>query len=158
MNYSDWVKSVPKELNEDPLWRSEVCRLALFAGDIAWRDAAKLAEICHTLSMADQLLRATGSISANICEGYSRASGKDQARFYEYALGSAREARDWYFKARHSLGSTVTEHRLDLLAQICRHLLRMIPKYRGNTVKEESVSYDAQSTDWLTDDVPTSDL
>jgi four helix bundle protein len=158
MNYSDWVKSVPKELNEAPLWRSEVYRLALFAGDIAWRDAAKLAEIRHTLSMADQLLRATGSISANICEGYSRASGKDQARFYEYALGSAREARDWYFKARHALGATVTEHRLDLMAQICSHLLRMIPKYRGNFIREEDVEYATQIIDQLPDDISASEF
>ena len=25
-------------------------------------------------------------------------SGKDQARFYEYALEASREARDWYYK------------------------------------------------------------
>ncbi len=47
---------------------------------------------------ADSLWKMTvGSIRANIAEGYSRGTGKDRARFYEYALGSARESRDWYF-------------------------------------------------------------
>jgi len=50
------------------------------------------------------LYRAVGSIKANIAEGYSHRSGKDQARFYEYSLGSARESRGWYYDARHILG------------------------------------------------------
>jgi hypothetical protein len=98
------------------------------------------------------------ALARSNCEGYSRASGKDQARFYEYALGSAREARDWYFKARHALGATVTEHRLDLMAQICRHLLRMIPKYRGNSIREEDVEYDTQIVDQLPDDISASEF
>jgi four helix bundle protein len=52
------------------------------------------------LGLSDQLYEAVGSVSANLAEGYSRGTGKDRARFYEYALGSARESRDWYFKAR----------------------------------------------------------
>ena len=53
----------------------------------------KLAQDKRTIEVADQLFRAVGSVHANISEGYSRQSGKDQARFYEYALGSDREAR-----------------------------------------------------------------
>ncbi|MCB0113395.1 MAG: four helix bundle protein [Caldilineaceae bacterium] len=142
MKYQDWLAQIPPEITDDALWKSEVYRLALFLGDLAWHDAVKLAQKPFARSLADQLLRATGSISANVCEGYSRASGKDQARFYEYALGSARESRDWYFKARHVLGQEATDHRLNLLAQIIRHLLRMVPKYRGNTLKEDGVDYE----------------
>ena len=40
------------------------------------------------------------SISANIAEGYSRTSGRERAKFFEYANSSAREARDWLFKVR----------------------------------------------------------
>ena len=64
------------------------------------------------------LYRSVGSVSANIAEGYSRGTGKDRARFYEYALGSARESRDWYFKARHILGNEVVTHRLSLLTEV----------------------------------------
>ncbi|MFQ5594528.1 MAG: four helix bundle protein, partial [Anaerolineae bacterium] len=52
----------------------------------------------QTLGLSDQLYRALVSISSNIAEGYSRGTGKGRAQFYEYALGSARESRDWYFK------------------------------------------------------------
>jgi four helix bundle protein len=142
MKYQEWLAQVPAEIRDDPLWKSEVYRLALFLGDLAWHDASKLTEKPFARSIADQLLRAAGSISANVCEGYSRASGKDQARFYEYALGSAREARDWYFKARHILGEEATQHRLTLLSQIIRQLLKMVPKYRGNTIQEDGIGYE----------------
>src|ERR1043165_8172531 len=111
MTFEEWVETVPREIRDDAVWSVEVYRLALFAGDLAWHDATKLLGDKGTISMADQLHRAAGAISAEICEGYSRRSGKDQARFYEYALGSARESRDWYFKSRRVLGPGVTSHR-----------------------------------------------
>jgi four helix bundle protein len=77
--------------------------LALFVSDIGWHDVSKLVKDGRTIKLSDQLSRALGSISANIAEGYSRGTGKDRARFYEYALGSARESRDWYYKGRHIL-------------------------------------------------------
>jgi four helix bundle protein len=109
------------------------------------------------VSLADQLYRATGSISANISEGYSRASGKDQARFYEYALGSARESRDWYFKSRYILGAAVNHHRIDFLAEVIRQLLMMVPKYRGQHIKEEGISYEALSPSDLLQNDPMPD-
>src|SRR5512134_3826197 len=112
MNYADWQESVPDAIRADSLWRMAAYRLALFPGDVAWSDVTKLSKDRRTTGVSDQLYRATGSISATLAEGYSRGTGRDRARFYEYALGSAREARDWYFKARHVLGEPVAQHRL----------------------------------------------
>src|SRR5512145_207352 len=131
MTYEEWLVSVPRELSDDPLWRMEVYRLALFASDLAWHDASKLIQDKRTISLADQLYRAVSSIATNIAEGYSRQSGKDQARFYEYALGSAREARVWYYQGRYILTETVVTHRLNLLTKIIRLLLSIIPVERG---------------------------
>ncbi|MGC9349135.1 MAG: four helix bundle protein [Anaerolineae bacterium] len=97
MNYQEWEESVPDELKRDALWTVEAYRLALFASDLTWRDLQKLATERRTRSLADQLYRAVGSIGANLAEGYSRSTGHDRARFYEYALGSARESREWYY-------------------------------------------------------------
>ena len=80
-------------------------------------------------------------MSANAAEGYSRSTGKDRAHFYEYALGSARESRDWYYKARHVLGEDVATHRLAFLTQIIRLLLTMVPQQRGHSVREDSPEY-----------------
>jgi len=141
MNYADWQTLVPESITKDSLWKMTAYRLALFPSDIAWADVTKLSADSRTRGLSDQLFRAVGSISANFAEGYSRGTGRDRARFYEYALGSARETRDWYFKARHVLGPGVTEHRLNFLAEIIRLLLTMVPQQRGMVLKEDDVPY-----------------
>ena len=141
MNYATWNKTVPQAITRHPLWKVEAYRLALFLVDIGWKDVTKLVSDKRTLSLSDQLYRALGSISANIAEGYSKSSGKDRVRFYEYALGSARETRGWFYKGRHLLGETVTHHRLQLTAQIIRLLLTMIPDQRPVTLREDSPGY-----------------
>jgi four helix bundle protein len=149
MTYEEWLESVPSELTGDPLWRMEVFRLAVFVGDLAWHDVSRLARDKRTLGLADQLYRAVGSVGANIAEGYSRRSGKDQARFYEYSLGSAREARVWYYQGRHVLSEVVAMHRMKLLTRIIRLLLTIIPAERGYKLAEEPSSYDANAADLL---------
>lgn len=91
--------------------------------------------------LSDQLYRAVCSVSANIAEGYSRGSGRERAHFYEYALGSARESRDWYFKSRKALGLPLAEHRMDLMTRIIRLLLTTIPYQRQVSLKEDHASY-----------------
>ena len=125
----------------------EVYQLAVFASDLAWHDVSKLVQDKRLVSLADQLYRAVGSISANIAEGYSRQSGKDQARFYEYALGSAREARTWYYQGRQLLPQAVTTHRIQLLTSIIRLLLTIIPAERGYKLAEEQTDYRASKAE-----------
>ncbi|HYP41705.1 MAG TPA: four helix bundle protein [Chloroflexia bacterium] len=141
MNYQEWEASVPDAIRGDSLWKAKVYRLALFASEMGWQDATKLLEDRRTRSLSDQLYRSIGSISANIAEGYSRGTSRDRAHFYEYALGSAREARDWYYKARHLLGEDVTIHRVNYLSEIIRLLLVMVPDQRGRVLKEDTVEY-----------------
>ncbi|HEX4792229.1 MAG TPA: four helix bundle protein [Humisphaera sp.] len=131
MTYESWEKEVAPSFVGEPLWKVTAYRKSLFLGDLAWSDVTRLIGDRRVVSLADQLYRAVGSVGANIAEGYSRSSKKDQVRFYEYALGSARESRDWYFKARHILGQTVFNHRCELLTQIIRLLLTTIPQQRN---------------------------
>jgi len=46
-------------------------------------------------SIGQQLVRAAGSIGANIAEGEGRYHGKDRARFLLVARGSLHETRHW---------------------------------------------------------------
>ncbi len=142
MDYEGWEKAVSEEIRGDSLWWVEAYRLGLFIADTSWYDVTKLIRDKRTLGLANQLYRAIGSISANIAEGYSRGTGKDRARFYEYALGSARESRDWYHKGRHVVGESVTQHRLSLITQVIRLLLTMIPQQRGRTLREQQAPYE----------------
>ncbi len=144
VNYKEWEATVHEMITGDALWRVQAYRLALFAADIGWEDVTSLAQDRRTRALSDQLYRALGSVSANIAEGYSRGTGKDRARFYEYALGSARESRDWYYKARHVLDDAVIEHRLSLQTQIIRLLLKMVPDQRQKRIREETIPYNAE--------------
>jgi four helix bundle protein len=130
MTFEQWQSDVAIQIRGDALWKMEAYRLGLFLSDLAWIDSGKLLRERRTLGVADQLYRAVGNISSNIAEGYSRGTGRDRARLYEYALGSVREARDWYYKSRHVLADRVTEHRLDLSTQLVRLLIRMVSNER----------------------------
>lgn len=140
MRYEEWERGVPEEMKRDSLWKMQAYRLALFLGDLAWHDALRLAQERRMVSLADQLYRAVGSISANLAEGYSRGTGRDRARFYEYALGSTRESRDWYFKSRHVLGEAVFQHRLRFLTSLVRLILTMVPQQRGGVLQLREAS------------------
>jgi four helix bundle protein len=97
------------------------------------------------------LYDAVGSVGAHVAEGYSRSSGRDRVRFYEYSLGSAREGRHWYFQAQPVLGETVVRHRIGLLTQIIRLLLAMIPDQRQITIREMDVVYEVNLSHLLSD-------
>ena len=132
MKFEEWQAAVPGAIRQDPLWKVKAYRLAPFLADLAWADATKLLGDRRTAAIADQLYRATGNISSNIAEGYSKGTGRDRARFCEYSLGSTREARDWYYKGRHVLGDAVTEHRIGLSSDIIRLTITMISDDRRN--------------------------
>ena len=154
MSYGAWEMSVPDSITGDSRWKMEAYRLALFACEIGWRDVTKLMRDRRTVRLSDQLYRALGSISANLAEGYSRGTGRDRARFYECALGSAREARGWYYQGRYILSETVFTHRAQLLTEIIRLLLTTVPAARGRKLAEPSAPYEAALSSLLTDDLP----
>ena len=144
MNYSEWLGTVPPEITGDPIWKLEVYRLALFVGDIGWNDALAISKNNLMWSVADQLHRSLGSISADLTEGYSRSKGLDRARFFEISLGSARESRDWYYKARHVVSASVIQHRMSLVTHIIGMLTPMIQHQRKNAIREEQAEYKIQ--------------
>jgi four helix bundle protein len=145
MNYQEWLTTLPVEITQDPLWKLEVYRLALFVAEIGWEDVLILNKNNLTRDAADQIIRSLDSISANIAEGYSRSTGKDRARYFEYALGEAREARDRYFKARRVLKQEVVLHRIKLLTQIVKMLNALVPTQRSHGIREDKGAYDTSS-------------
>ena len=130
MTYEQWEAQVPNEIRNDPVWNVEAYRLGLFMSDLAWPDSTRLLKDRRMRGVADQLYRAASNISSNVCEGYSRSTGADRARFCEYALGSARETRDFYYKARHVLKEEVASHRMSLATKIVGLNVTMIKTER----------------------------
>lgn len=143
MNYAEWEKTVPMEIKADVLWKINAYRFSLLLCDLGWYDVTNLIKDKRTMSLSDQLYRALGSICANIEEGYSRGSNRDRVRFYEYALGSARESRGWYYRGREILKDIVVQHRLGLLTHIIRLLLTMIPQQRAYKIQDVWLPYEA---------------
>jgi four helix bundle protein len=90
-----------------------------------------------TQKVAGQLYFSAGSIGATFGEGYSRASGKDRARYFEYALGSVRETMYWYASSVPVLGAEVVGKRLDRLEEIRRILAAVIPREREKTLRKQ---------------------
>ena len=88
-----------------------------------------------TEKISGQLFEAVCSIAANIGEAYSRSSGRDRARISEYALGSVRESMEWYRSVEPVLGETTVSDRLDILEEMRRMLLAIIPRERGRPMK-----------------------
>jgi four helix bundle protein len=129
-SFDDWVSRAKLPDRGDRIWRMNAYRLAIYALEIAWSDAVALDRSRITRPIGSQLYRAIGSIGGNIAEGYSRSSGADRARFFEYALGSTRESAVWHWAARPVLGEPVHDSRIELLSQIRRILLAAIPAER----------------------------
>ena len=142
MRYDEWQAGVPDNIKGDSLWKLEVYRLGLFIADLTWQDALILEKSFLTRGLADQLYRAVCSISTNIAEGYSRSTGRDRARFLEYSLGSAREARDWHYKSRQPLKEDVINHRIGLLTQIIKMLSVLTPVQRQKGIRDEQADYE----------------
>ncbi len=134
-SYLDWVESVPQSEQDDALWRMEAYRRSRFLIPNARDDARTLQALPLGRPLVSQLWRSAGSIAANIAEGYSRGTGPDRARFYEYALGSARECAVWYEASREILSDEVIADRIDSLVQVRRLLLAILPHTRRTNVR-----------------------
>ena len=113
----------------DPLFRMRAYSLAMDLLEAALGDAKLIRADPIAERLAGQLYAAVASIGANIAEGYSRSSGRDRARIFEYALGSVRESINWYQAVRHVVGEAGRD-RLNTLEEIRRLLLAIIPRER----------------------------
>lgn len=134
--FAHFEKTPPPDLFGDPIWRLPAYRIALFLSDVARLDVSKMLRASAPAHIAGQLERAIDSIGANIAEGYSRYSGRERARFYEIALGSAREAREWYRRSTNWLGAEVTLERAQLLNRVIRILLVAVPQERQGSSED----------------------
>ena len=119
-------------MKDDPIWRLPAYRYALFLGDLIQEDVRAIRRDGRTRRLVDQLLDAVESISANIAEGYSRTTGPERAKFFEYAHSSARESREWLFKVRQELRPEVVSARMQLMTRIMKIPVVVIPRERAD--------------------------
>ena len=126
--FARWEKVRPPELAGDPIWSLPADRLSRFLAITFRRDFERVRR--YSYSDADQLRRALNSIGRNISEGYGRLHGRERARFYEMALGSAREARESYAQFADVLPPGIAVGKALLLSRVVRILTVAIPEER----------------------------
>ncbi|HVT39401.1 MAG TPA: four helix bundle protein [Gemmatimonadaceae bacterium] len=135
-----WEKRRSQGITSDVIWKLDAYRAALFLLHVARADNRALLAAYPADDIARQLIRAAGSTSANVAEGYSRATRADRLRFLDYALGSTRECVTWYEAVRDSvLPDALIEERLQLLMRIRALLLGLIRSFRE---RKPSIAFD----------------
>ncbi len=68
-DYEGWLKQVPENITRSQLWKFVTYRKALYLADLVWYDSEALLRDERGRSIAWQITRSAGSISANIEEG-----------------------------------------------------------------------------------------
>lgn len=132
MEFGAWERTVPELVRVDPLWTTRAYRLAGYLAHCVTEESKNLNGDPAGRVVLPQLVLAVNSIGANIAEGYSRSRSRDRAKFFEYALGSAREARHWWLGVRDVLGNDRLERRVASLDETIRLLVTMVRRQRAS--------------------------
>lgn len=88
--------------------------------------------------VADQLLRAVGSISANIAEGFGRRTGAEYVHYLVVARGSTTESANWFLKCRdldYIPRQIAVEREVE-----CREILKMLNAMIGTLRRKAAPS------------------
>ena len=83
-------------------------------------------------TIADQIIRSSGSISANIAEGFNRSKAKF-LNSLDIALGEANETENWLYKIRdlRYIEIIIAENQIEETKIICRMLNSLIAKIKS---------------------------
>ena len=83
-------------------------------------------------TIADQIIRSSGSISANIAEGFNRSKAKF-LNSLDIALGEANETENWLYKIRdlRYIEILIAENQIEETKIICRMLNSLIAKIKS---------------------------
>ena len=138
VRYEEWEIGVPSQIRNERMWKFFGYRKALFLYDVCWKDCETLLKHPLGKTVARQLIRSVGSISANTEEGYGRGYGKDRLYFLRVAIGSARESKGWYYRAKELLSSDVIEHRLNLISEVIALLVTEVSKSTNQQISKSN--------------------
>ena len=138
LKFEDWEKTIADYIKKDPLWESLYYRVALYLYDLVWDDCDILQKDFKARNNVSQLIRSSGSISANMEEAVGRGVGTpDYIRIMKISLGEIRETRGWYYRSRHALPDKLLEHRYKIVDHLKALVVNMLNSHKGNLGKKK---------------------
>ncbi len=130
-SFEAWKETVSVEIQCEKFWDLIAYQKALYLYHLVWLDTQAWMRDSRGIEIARQLVRSTGSISANIEEGFGRGFGKQLIYFYSVSLGSARETKGWYYRAKNLLTADILQDRLTLTGEIVALLVTEINRQKS---------------------------
>ncbi len=138
VKFEDWEKTVPDYIKKDALWESLYYRVALYLYDLVWDDCDILQKDFRAKNNVGQIIRSSGSISANMEEAAGRGIGTpDYVRILKISLGEVRETRGWYYRSRHALPPDLLEHRFKVVDHLKALVINLLNSHKGNLAKKK---------------------
>lgn len=130
ITFEDWKANVPDTIRKEGYWQLTAYQKALYLYDLLWQDTERWIRDRRGETLARQTIASADSICANIEEGFGRGFGKQLVYFYTVALGSARETKGHYYRAKALLSIDTLQNRLNLVSEVIALLLTEINRQK----------------------------
>ncbi len=123
---------------DDPLLRYPAYVKALDYYDHVMEDTDLLLRDPRAETIAKQMIRSAGSISANFEEGYGQGTTAEFVHSLRISNGEARETKGWYRRAKRFLSAELIECRMKESDEVIALISSMIKSLRNKVSKSEA--------------------
>lgn len=130
LDFEQWQAQVPEAIRNESFWKLIAYQKALYFYELIWADTDTWLRDVRGRELARQIVRSADSVCSNIEEGYGRGFGKELLYFYRVALGSARETKGHYYRAKVFVSPNMLEQRLQLASEVVALLLTEINRQK----------------------------